>query len=265
MIQDRITQCYYSRMRLYKDRPDILVPGRWHWCVPDAVVLPFPHAFGSFTLQQGEVRDTPLIGEEPLKRGRSKGNSSPRYIGRNWCGGVDLWQNGSLYSQRGTPAVDQEGVPVCCESGPPIPGGVELDGLSGFADGGDAGYEFADGAMLDLLQAIEYGDGSQTVEIENLEGIEYGDGEERAFSEDITGIEYGDGGMPDPLEGIEYGDGEERAFSEDITGIEYGDGEERAFSEDITGIEYGDGEQTIEVSNIDGIEYGDGDEAIPFP
>ena len=122
-------------MRLYRDRPDILTRGRWHWCPPGAKPIPYFHVFGSFNQDTyREILDPP-IGEVPRKMGRSRGNSSPRFTGQNWCGSEELWTKGSLYAQRGTPAVDNEGIPVCCKSGPPTPGGIVANGAATFPAG----------------------------------------------------------------------------------------------------------------------------------
>jgi hypothetical protein len=130
---DYLTQCYYSRMRLYRDRPDVTTPGRWHWCPPGAVEIPYFHLFGSFSQDPESVKPlTPPVGEVPRKNGRTRGEANPRYLGQNWCGSQDVWENGALYAQRGTPAVDAEGIPICCTSGPPTPGGATPGGSAVF-------------------------------------------------------------------------------------------------------------------------------------
>jgi len=117
-------------MRPYRDRPDILVSGRWHWCAPGAKTLPFPHAFGSAAVESEAYREDPPIGEIWYYGGTAVSPANPRYIGQNWCGSAEEWAHGTLYSQRGTPTVDVDGVPRCCISLPLPQGGGAGQSLS---------------------------------------------------------------------------------------------------------------------------------------
>lgn len=124
---DTITSLYRSDMRLYRDRPDVLTRGAWHWCPPDAKPIPYFHLFGSFINDTDPRPFEPPLGEVPIKRGPVREQTSPRYLGQNWCGSEEVWTRGSLYSQRGTPTVDEEGIPTCCLSAPEIPGGLDAE------------------------------------------------------------------------------------------------------------------------------------------
>jgi len=138
---DFLKSCYKSNMRLYRERPDILTPGRWHWSPPGAVMVPFPHAFASQYWDEETAHVNPSVGEVKGNLGGCNGFAEERYTGQNVCGSEFIWQHGSLYAQLGTPEVDDDGIPVCCQAVAPGPGGVDL--------GGDAGFIFLKpGAVL---------------------------------------------------------------------------------------------------------------------
>jgi hypothetical protein len=117
-------------MRPFRDDPSRLIAGRWQWCPPGASALPFAHAFGSyFDLSEQSVED-PVIGEVPIFGGWTDGESNPRYLGKNYCGAIANWQNGSLVADLGSTPVDAEGVPLCCVTLPMTPGGPALGGTA---------------------------------------------------------------------------------------------------------------------------------------
>src|SRR5439155_1281742 len=93
-----------------------------------ALPIPFPHRFGSFSSDNWTETDSPPIGEVKSWRGFSLGKFNPRYIGQNYCGAVALRVHGSPLSLRGTPPVDAEGVPLCCQTAGPELGGLVSDG-----------------------------------------------------------------------------------------------------------------------------------------
>lgn len=128
-----IKQCYYSKMRLFRDRPDVLVSGRWYWCPAGAVDIPYTHVFSSRNCDNSTDPIDPPLGETSEWLGKARGGENPRLTGQNWCGSEMVWTQGALYSQRGTPAVDDEGVPVCCQSLPPIPGGADVNGAAAWS------------------------------------------------------------------------------------------------------------------------------------
>lgn len=124
---DMLRTCYTSYMRLYPDDPDRLTLGRWAWCPEGAIDLPFEHSFLSSRFDPFSWRVDPDIGEVGGIQGYSSGKITPRYTGRHWCGGVILYQEGSPLSLEGTPPVDEEGVPLCCDA-PPAVGGLAMGG-----------------------------------------------------------------------------------------------------------------------------------------
>jgi len=127
---DLVRSCYKAKMRLYLDRPEILVPGRWHFCPPGAVPVPFFHLYGSANWDPDERRD-PLIGEVgSLPRTWSNGSADERLIGQNVCGNARVWEVGSFYEERESLLVNEQGLPLCCRLAP-IPD-------VGLAAGGDA-------------------------------------------------------------------------------------------------------------------------------
>lgn len=125
---DCLTQCYRSRMRLFNDDP-VGIPGRWRWCPPDAVDLPYFHAFGSQFDESDQARlTTPPIGEQAGFPAFTDGGGNPRYTGQGWCGPQSVWENGDSISNQGSLVLDAEGVPVCCPTTPIRPGGAVCNG-----------------------------------------------------------------------------------------------------------------------------------------
>jgi len=120
---DLLRSCYRSKMRLFRDRLDVLVDGSWHWCGPLAKPVPFPH---SFTSQQW--RDDPGAWDDGLGEASGRGEwvpgtTDPRLCGLGVCGDADHWLNGGWWAERGTPPNGARGVPDCCPPNPgPVPG-----------------------------------------------------------------------------------------------------------------------------------------------
>lgn len=159
---DYITQCYYSNMRPYRDRPDIVVPGRWRWCPDGAKAIPYLHRFGSHTMDWGEERLDPPVGEVPRKNGRTRGESSPRYTGQHFCGTEEDWTLGTLHATHTPPPVDADGIPLCCLlAGEPL-GGWVLDGESDQHAVGGGGVEVG-GTGLEAEPFEWYPDGGLEV------------------------------------------------------------------------------------------------------
>jgi len=114
---DYVRSCYRSSMRLYPDRPDVLVPGRWRRCRPGASAIPFLHSFGSqvwdytrdFDVSLGEVRGLGAW---------VNGAGLPQFQGQHFCGGADAWLHGIPYADRPGLDLDDAGVPLCCKPAP---------------------------------------------------------------------------------------------------------------------------------------------------
>ena len=120
---------YRSQMRLYRDRPDVLVWGRWRWCPPGALPVPFPHAFTPYrNWPEWAQHDTGEVGEIPHSERTLRDDPIARYLGQNVCGSAEVWLLGGLYADRGSIARDPDGIPLCCISGPPPPGGAVCGG-----------------------------------------------------------------------------------------------------------------------------------------
>lgn len=181
-IMDCVRSCYRSRMALYRDRPDVLTEGRWHFCPPGAKPVPYLHLFGSSNYDP-DGRFDPQVGEVGTgSHPWSNGSSNPRLLGQNTCGSAEQWMTGSVFISQGTPAVDADGVPLCCLA-LPIMGGGDADGgeclqnwgfkqEAGGGDGDDGqsrqfsgGYQEAiggdadDGLGLQYTGAYQLGDG----------------------------------------------------------------------------------------------------------
>jgi hypothetical protein len=138
---DELQFLYRSYMRPFKDRPDVLLPGRWRWCAEGAVRVPFAHRFTSSLLLPDDVKGMQVVGEVFDKFIPVADDPIPRYTGQTPCGSLDAWQNGILYADRGTPVLDWDGVPACCGARPAPPGGALL--------GGDAVQEIVTGTAFD--------------------------------------------------------------------------------------------------------------------
>lgn len=128
-----LESCYKSKMRLFRDRPDVLVAGRWYWCPPGAVAVPFLHRFGSMHFDYNDF-DLPAdqVGEVEVIPGRTSGIPNARYTGQRWCGGEEVWTQGTLFAQQGTPPTDPDGVPLCCLEADRR-GGEQVEGEGEFA------------------------------------------------------------------------------------------------------------------------------------
>lgn len=113
---DFVRSCYFSYMRLYPDRPDVLVRGSWHFCEPGARVIPFPHAFGSQIWDAKGQDGDPRIGEVRGFDGYSKGAAVPRFVGQHFCGSPAVWSNGIPYANRPGLTIEPDGTPTCCHA-----------------------------------------------------------------------------------------------------------------------------------------------------
>lgn len=130
---DHLTACYKSRMRLFRDRPDVLVAGRWCWCPPDAVPIPYFHRFGSMHFDyDGFELGADQVGEVEVIPGYTSGVANARYTGQRWCGAKDVWTDGADFDAQGTPTADPDGVPICCQE-EPRRGGAAVEGAAEFA------------------------------------------------------------------------------------------------------------------------------------
>lgn len=129
---DVLTACYKSNMRLFADRPDVLVAGRWYWCPPGAVAVPYLHRFASKHFDYDGFRlDDNSVGEVSVIPGYTDGIGNARYTGQHWCGSESAWTQGVLFAQAGTPASDEDGVPFCCNAGQER-GGDQVEGSAGW-------------------------------------------------------------------------------------------------------------------------------------
>lgn len=115
---DYVRSCYESSMRPYRDRPDILVPGRWYFCRPGAKPVKTTHVFSSLNWLPEGKNVQPIVGEAPPKGAYSKTPGPSTWTGQAYCGTDDAWLNGILYADRDKPLTHNDGSPCSC---PPIP------------------------------------------------------------------------------------------------------------------------------------------------
>ena len=199
-IMDYIERCYTSSMRPFPDRPDVTVPGRWYWCVKGAKPVPFPSTFFSLgNADRGQWDGG--IGEVLFSNVPCKGKERPEFSGQNVCGSADVWAHGAPYAALGTPAVDERGVPPCCQ-------GVGESGQGGISIGGKG---------LDTATAKEVGQGGLAV---GGYGLEVGFAYERSQGglsvggkglDTAVATEVGQGGLAVGGYGLEVGFAYERS------------------------------------------------------
>jgi len=181
---DCLRSCYKSQMALYRDRPDVLTDGAWHFCPPGAKPVPYLHAFGSSNWDPDGRFDPPVgelgTGSHPW----SNGNRNPRLLGQNVCGTQEQWEKGSLFASKGTPPVAVDGVPLCCVAGP-LPATGDGDGGECFQNWGF--WQIAEGGAGEDGEAIQFGSGFQTGEGGDSDGgiaVQYGAGYQLAAGGD---------------------------------------------------------------------------------
>jgi hypothetical protein len=124
-------------MRLYSDRPDIAVPGSWHFAPEGAKFLPFATSFGSSRWDDYRIRDDFPLGELRRTGRYSKGKSDPRFLGDHFCGSASAWLNGIPYASRPGLVLGPEGIPICClpagQQRTPIVAEIGLEAVLTFA------------------------------------------------------------------------------------------------------------------------------------
>jgi len=132
---DYLRSCYKSSMRLYSDRPDVLVKGQWFFCQPGAKLAQMPHVFASQVWTPKGMAIDPALGEV-LGRGQwVDGKPNSRYVGQHFCGAPQVWLEGIPFADRPGLALEPDGTPVCCHAPPAVPrftsgGDLEVDATS---------------------------------------------------------------------------------------------------------------------------------------
>jgi len=111
---DLLRSCYKSKMRLFPDRPDILVEGQWRFCLPDAKPVPWMHSFASHTGDPDGFEEPLTLGETQERGPWVRGGTDGRYKGQRVCGSEKVWQNGVDFADRGQPKYEVDGMPRCC-------------------------------------------------------------------------------------------------------------------------------------------------------
>jgi hypothetical protein len=136
---DYLRSCYSSSFRLYNDRPDVLVPGRWHFCPPGAKLAQMPHIFGSQVWTPKNMEIDPPLGEVLGRGPWFDGKPDSRFVGQHFCGSPRVWLEGIPFADRPGLVLEPDGTPACCHAPPAVPeftsgGDLEIDGG---AEGGD--------------------------------------------------------------------------------------------------------------------------------
>lgn len=124
-----LRSCYKSSMRLYKDRPDVLTPGRWVWVDEDAGPMPFATLYASRIWDPDPLQPDQPIGEVRDTMRWVNGSSTP-LPRRGWCGTKQQWQEGSNYADAGLLPLGQQDIPLCC-GGSVVIVGLRVDQADG--------------------------------------------------------------------------------------------------------------------------------------
>lgn len=110
-----LRSCYKSTMRLYPDRPDILVEGKWCFCAPGARAVPYGHPFTPSVWDANQEQlDDGLVGEVS-RDGWYNGVRPEGWIGRRVCGDASAWRHGVDWDGSSPLPVGVDGLPSCCK------------------------------------------------------------------------------------------------------------------------------------------------------
>lgn len=180
MVMDYLRRTYKSKMRLFHDAPDVLVPGQWWECTPGAKPLPFPHTFGSSVWIDHQRADWyEGVGEVSEKKVGVRRKRPERLTGQGYCGSRGAFLYGDAIQTQGSLSLDADGIPTCCPtSRPPSKPGDADDGTavqylrtwSGDADDGTArqwrsenqigsGGDAEDGVAAQIAGSFQIGGG----------------------------------------------------------------------------------------------------------
>lgn len=122
MIVDLVRSCYKTKMRFFRDRPDIETEVEWFFTEPGAKFLPFRTAFNSANWWADKTI-APLLGEiSGAARPWRSGQPPAPYAGQSPCGSAEQFLHGDAVPP--SPPVERlaNGMPVCC-------GGTQFGGL----------------------------------------------------------------------------------------------------------------------------------------
>jgi hypothetical protein len=121
---------YRSSQRLFRDRPEVLTPGRWRWCPPGARPVPYLHCYG-ISYDNLDREKEPPLGESVLSPRRQYSDYEPtRLTGQGVCGAEGLWREGGLWADRTVLPTRPDGVPTCCPARAIEPTGDAIGGAS---------------------------------------------------------------------------------------------------------------------------------------
>jgi hypothetical protein len=149
---DYVRSCYKSSMRLYNDRPDVVVKGQWFFCQPGAKLAQMPHVFASQVWTPKGMAIDPPLGEVQGRGAWVDGKPDSRLIGQHFCGSPEVWLHGIPFADRPGLALEPDGTPVCCHAPPAVPtftsgGDLAIDATAE----GDAVYSGAKAETGNLL------------------------------------------------------------------------------------------------------------------
>ena len=117
-VMDYLRSCYSSHMRLYPDRPDVLVPGQWYFCPPGAIHLPFFVACASREWDFYDAPEVTGVGEADVIARWLRGDCPPQFQGKHFCGTVDAWLHGISFADAPGLPLGSDSVPLCCQAQP---------------------------------------------------------------------------------------------------------------------------------------------------
>jgi hypothetical protein len=127
MAVDMLRSCYSTRMRFFRNRPDVTTLVHWFFCEPDAGILPFPTVFNSGNWWSDKTIDSPLGEVRGDPRPWRNGQPPAPYEGVQPCGTAEEFFRGT--ADPPVPPIERlaNGMPVCCA---PEVGGLLYEGSS---------------------------------------------------------------------------------------------------------------------------------------
>lgn len=120
MAVDVLRSCYRSKMRIDRNRPDLLVEMEYFFTPPGAKLCPFPTAFSSRNYTETNEHADLSLGEVEVTKRFVKGFCPPGVTGQFFCGDPSHAAKGcDLVNGPVVPLDPHDGVLLCCRGGVP--------------------------------------------------------------------------------------------------------------------------------------------------
>lgn len=111
---DLLRSCYSTKMRFFRDHPEIETLVHWYFCEPDAKVFPYRTVFNSGNWWSDKTQDGALGEIAGAARPWRNGQPPAPYDGQDFCGSPDMFLNG--VGSPPVPPIERlaNGMPTCC-------------------------------------------------------------------------------------------------------------------------------------------------------